>query len=171
MDPEIQAMGEIARALETLEPDAARRVLKWAIERFQVSLSSGPKEASPAGRPEDASLPTRAFLDFPELFDAANPQTGLDKALVAAYWYQIVQGQDDWDSQTTNKELKNLGHPSSNITRDLEALIKRTPRLVMQVRKQGSTRQARKRYKLTREGIRAVEAMLNASAQPMGVGQ
>jgi hypothetical protein len=163
VDPEIQAMGDIARALEGLEPEAARRVLKWAIDRFQlraVGLSTG--VAGGGGGP----LPTRAFTDFPELFDAANPQTGLDKALVAGYWFQVAQGQEDWDSQAVNTNLKQLGHPSTNITRDLDALIKRTPRLVLQVRKEGTSKQARKRYKLTREGIRAVEAMLNATATP-----
>ena len=164
MDPEIQAMGDIARALETLDQDATRRVLKWALERFQVRAVSGPGIVG--GSAGSDALPTRSFTDFPEIFDAANPQTGLDKVLVGAYWFQVVQGQEDWDSQSLNTSLKQLGHPSSNITRDLDALIKRTPRLVLQVRKEGTSRQARKRYKLTREGIRAVEAMLNATAGP-----
>ncbi len=164
MDPEIQAMGDIARALETLDQDATRRVLKWALERFQLRTVSGSSVA--AGSAGSAPLPTRSFTDFPEIFDAANPQTGLDKVLVGGYWFQVVQGQEDWDSQSLNTSLKQMGHPSSNITRDLDALIKRTPRLVLQVRKEGTSRQARKRYKLTREGIRAVEAMLNATAAP-----
>jgi hypothetical protein len=163
VDTEIEAMGAIAKALEGLEQDAARRVLKWALDRFQVQALGGGPAVGAAGA---APLPTRTFTDFPEFFDAANPQTGLDKVLAGAYWFEAVQSQADWDSQSLNTMLKQLGHPSSNITRDLESLIKRTPRLVLQVRKEGTTKQARKRYKLTREGIRAVEAMLNATARP-----
>jgi len=156
-DPEIKAMSEVAAALAPLEQDAVRRVLRWAIERYQT------RPGSPA--PEDSEAPgataaPRTFLSFPDLFDAANPASGLDKVLVVAYWFQVVQGQEDLDAFLLHKELRQLGHPSTNITRDLDSLTNRTPRYVMQVRKAGSTKQARKRYRLTREGIRAVEQML-----------
>jgi hypothetical protein len=171
MDPEVQAMGEIAKALEPLEPEAKKRVLKWAAERFQAGLAIGVQD-SPRGRDAGGHgpLPERTFADLAELFDSANPQTGLDKVLVTAYWYQTVKSQEVWDSQTINNDLKHLGHQSSNITRDLDALIKRTPRLVIQVRKEGTAKQARKLFKLTREGLKAVEAMLNASATPESGG-
>ena len=104
----------------------------------------------------------QAFGGFHELFDAANPGTSVEKVLVAAYWFQVGQKNEDLDSTELNRALKNLGHPSSNITRDLDALINRTPRLVMQVSK-GPTKSARKRYKLTREGIRAVERLVLAA--------
>ncbi|MDP3676023.1 MAG: hypothetical protein Q8R44_13170 [Novosphingobium sp.] len=166
MDSEIEAMGAIAKALGPLDQDAARRVLRWAIERFQPrsTAPSGPGSGSPVSSSMAIPVHGRTFLDFPELFDDANPQTSVDRALVAAYWFQVHEGAEDWDSQTVNTALKHLGHQSSNVTRDLDALIGRTPRFVIQVRKDGSTRQARKRYKLTREGTKAVEQMLSATA-------
>jgi hypothetical protein len=154
-------MSDVAKALSGLEPDAIRRVLKWATDRYQTRV---PGQAEGAGA-EAAVAERRSFADFPSFFDAANPQSGPDKALVAAYWFQVVKGQEDLDSSALNRELKNLGHPSTNITRDLDALIKRTPRLVIQVRKSGTTKQARKKYKLTREGIRAVERMIGAVSE------
>lgn len=165
MDPEIEAMGQIAKALAPLEQDAIRRVLKWAIERYQpqprqsMSMPSASVETPSIVTERTATLP-RTFLSLPELFDAAGAETGTDRALVVAYWFQVVQGNADWESQGLNSELKHLGHPSTNITRDLDQLIARTPRLVLQVRKQGTTKQARKRYALSREGVRAVEAMI-----------
>ena len=72
--------------------------------------------------------------------------------------------QEDWDAQAVNSELKHLGYQSTNITRDLDALMARTPKMVLQVRKEGTTRQARKRYKLTREGIKVVEKLVTSSA-------
>lgn len=163
MDPEIQAMSQIAAALEPLEPDVVRRVLKWANERYQPK----PGQPGAASMPSDVANPAaavadRTFADVMELFDAANPESGLDKVLVVAYWHQ--QQGEDWDSQAVNSDLKHLGYPSTNITRDLDNLMSRSPRYVIQTRKEGTTKQARKKYKLTREGIRAVEAMLNRTA-------
>lgn len=168
-DPEIDAMGQISKALYALEPDAIRRVLKWAIERYQPTprQSSAPSAGSvdaPAIVTESTRAPPRTFLDIAELFDAAAPETGLDKVLVVAYWFQVLKQSEDWDSRSVNSELKHLGHPSTNITRDLDSLMARAPKLTMQVKKQGTTKQARKRYKLTREGARAVESMLSKTA-------
>jgi hypothetical protein len=80
--------------------------------------------------------------------------------LVAGYWFQVVEKSEDLDGMELNRALKNLGHPSSNITRDLDALIRRSPRMVMQVSKGPA---GRKRYKLTREGERAVSRMILAA--------
>jgi hypothetical protein len=157
VDPEIKAMGEISEALAGLEADAVRRVLKWAVERFQPRPSAG-QEGKESGASQGAG--SRTFLTLNEAFDAANPDLGLEKILVVAYWFQVQQGQEDWESFLINKELKNLGHPSGNITRDLMTLIQR--KHVLQVRKDGKTQQARKHYKLTREGVKAVEKMINS---------
>lgn len=162
LDTEINAMQTISTALQSLEPDAIRRVLRWANERFQVKTLAPTIPDHILQGPES---PPQAFSEFSDLFDAANPTMDVDKALVAAYWFQVVQKHDDLDSQQLNNELKHLGHPSGNITRALDNLINRSPRLVMQTRKGGTTKQARKRYKLTREGIRAVENMM---ANPSG---
>src|SRR5437870_3698262 len=132
MDTEIKAMQTISTALQALESDAVRRVLKWANERFQVK-SAAP--TMPDYSPQGSENPPQAFNEFSDLFDAANPTMDVDKALVAAYWFQVVQKHDDLDSQQLNTELKHLGHPSSNITRALDSLMNRTPRLVMQTRK------------------------------------
>jgi hypothetical protein len=155
MDPEIKAMADISEALTGLEPDVVRRVLKWANEKHQVKLPAGGQAGAGAGPGTD-----RTFSEFSDLFDAASPSTGLERILVCAYWFQVVQGQADFDSQSLNTELKNFGHPSANITRDMESLINRSPKLVLQTRKEGTSKQARKKFKLTREGIREVTRLL-----------
>lgn len=165
LDAEIRAMAAISEALSGLEEEPRARVLRWAAERFALRLPAVTlaERASPAPTPVPqgaGSERSMAFSSFPDLFDAANPASGLERILVAAYWFQVVQSTDDFDSYEVNRELKNLGHPSGNITRDLSALMARTPRLVLQIRKDGSTKQARKRYRLTREGSREVERML-----------
>lgn len=167
MDAEVKAMSDVVAALQGLDDEAVVRVLKWASQRFNVS-SKGALSKDSATLDESEDEPpkrTPTFENFHELFDATNPASAPEKAMVAGYWFQVVGGQDDFDSQQLNKELKNLGHPSTNITRDLDALIGRNPRHVMQVRKEGKTKQARKRYKLTREGAKAVERMLKSAGE------
>jgi hypothetical protein len=162
-DIEIQAMMDISKALSELEPEAVSRVLRWAADRYQAKFLG----TAAASRPESESNGSSAaqrFEDFASLYDAANPPNAVERALVAAYWFQAVQGDVDFDALSLNKEVKHLGHLLTNITRDLDALINRTPRLVIQVRKSGNSKQARKKYKLTTEGRRAVERMLNGGS-------
>jgi len=111
------------------------------------------KESSP-------QLAGLSFSSLAELFDAAQPQTNGEKALVAGYWIQIVQGAEELTAHAIHSELKNLGHAVSNITLALDQLKKRKPALVHQIRKSGKAQQARKTYKITKEGVKAVEAML-----------
>ena len=158
---ELEVLVTVGNALAPLPPDAARRVLGYFNDMYGLSRNLERAEPFGAVPRREQVRREQLFHDFAEMFDAANPQNGLDRVLLAAYWYQVVQEREDFDSQTINSELKNLGHPSSNITRDLDQLMARTPRPVMQVRKSGSAQQARKRYKLTREGVRAVEVMVS----------
>jgi hypothetical protein len=158
MEPEIKAMAELFEALSPLNPEELRRVLKWANEKY-LGKSTGPSAILDVPPPA-APVGPGSFGDIVELVDAARPGNGLDRILVAAYWFQVVQAHDDFDSQTLNTELKHMGYPSTNITRDLDSLMNRSPKLVIQTRKEGSSKQARKRFRLTREGIRAVDTML-----------
>ncbi|HEX7118013.1 MAG TPA: hypothetical protein VF212_04460 [Longimicrobiales bacterium] len=167
-DPELKAMSDVAAALAGLDPDAIRRIIEWAADRYQVRAVPSRSMLEDNRHGEETQIETdseepKAYDDFASFYDAADPQTSIEKALVAAYWFQVVQGADDIDSYTLNKELKHLGHPSTNITRDLGKLINRKPRLVIQVRKGGNSQQARKRYKVTVEGRRAVEKMVAQS--------
>jgi hypothetical protein len=168
-DPEVTAIGKVNEALAGLDPAVQQRVLRWAADRFNVTLPQVKKTAADESKgkqqdeeQDELEVPEApdTFTDFASLYDAANPSTEADKALVAAYWLQVIQGNADWASFSANKELRNLGHGVENITVALGALIDSTPRLVMQTHKAGKSRQARKKYKMTNEGIKRVKQML-----------
>ena len=161
-DKELEAMVAINGILTELDEDAVSRVIIWAAARYGISFG-GPtlneravSSVSPAGAVEDGN-----FQDVATIFDAANPRTEPEKVLVVGYWLQEVQGLGDIESHAVNVELKNLGHGVGNITRALDNLINRKPRLVIQTRKSGSSQQARKKYKVTLEGIKVIKAMLS----------
>jgi TilS substrate binding domain len=167
-DPEVTAIGKVNEALAQLDPAIQQRVLRWAADRFNLTLPQTKRPAADGNKggkqPEDddenePEVPD-TFADFASLYDAASPTTEADKALVAGYWLQVIQENADWKGFSPNKELKNLGHGIENITVALGALIDSTPRLVMQTHKAGKTKQARKKYKMTNEGIKRVKQML-----------
>jgi hypothetical protein len=161
-DDEIEAMKTIAAALEPLDDAARLRALQWATSRFRASgaalelrgeLSARPYEISPE---RQANGPYETFAD---LFEAARPNTEKDKALVAAYWVQVCQESGNFMAQSLNAQLKDLGHGIGNITEALNQLRDERPALVLQLKKGGTSRQARKTYKLTVEGAKRVRLM------------
>lgn len=171
-DAELDAMLAMKEALEVLEPEVQERVVWWAIKRFDLSVKTGSGNGS---KDEDLDEDDSADQDsrkdhgggegvqfefFAELYDAAGPTTDKDRLLVACYWQQKIIGEVAFHAFSLNKELKNLGHGVDDISRKLDALIKEKPALVLQLKKAGSTRQAKKTYKLTVEGIKKVEAMI-----------
>ena len=161
-DPEISAMAAVKDALSPLDDETRTHVIRWAAERFGVSLGrirpGGGAMGGGGGAVED-------FEDMGALFHAASPSTDTDKALVGSYWLQVVKGQENFDSGTINANLKNLGHGITNITRAFDDLMRKRPALARQVQKSGKTKQARKKYKITDAGIKRVQALLAGNAQ------
>lgn len=165
---ELEAMKVVGDALQQLSYKGRERVLQWVISRFLPSENTNNVIGivKPSANPGAASGDTTAnteFSDLPTLFDAASPKTGVDKALVVGYWIQECQGSADFVSQQINTELKHLGHGVGNITDAFNGLI--AQKLVMQIRKSGVTKQARKKYKLTREGTKRVQQMLQGVSE------
>jgi hypothetical protein len=172
-DLEIDAMGQVAEALSGLEEDARGRVLRWAAERYGVTLAAPSQRAKDTARDsdndeelgdEEIAEEAPQFEHFAELYDAAGPKTDVDRVLVAGYWLQAIQNQPQFQAYELTKELKNLGHNLSNVTESLTRNKERRPARVLQLRKSGSSQQARKTYKVTHEGLVFVQGMIAASA-------
>lgn len=157
-DPELEAMTTIAEALDSLKADekSITRVLRWARERYVGSLE--PEALTLRAGMTHAE--TGEYEDVAALYTAAAPRTEPERALVVGYWFQVHQGMKDFDSQRVNAELKNMGHGVGNITEAFSRLIGRKPQYVIQTRKSGTARQARKLYRVTNEGIKRVKTML-----------
>jgi hypothetical protein len=168
MGSEIEAMRQIEKAMVGLEPDEAQRVVVWMVDYASKKLGAevGPTGTTrswghgPSGRSDDS--PPQTFERIGDLVDAAEPTSGSEYALVAAYWFQELQGNENVTGQQVNDELKDLGHGISNITDAFDTLQGRRPALARQVEKSGTSRQARKRYRLTQAGINRVHQMLTA---------
>ncbi|MEV6441158.1 hypothetical protein [Amycolatopsis sp. NPDC051716] len=176
IDPEIEAMSALTSALAPLDDTVRSRVLRWAFDRYDTSipntagldtpaLATQASEVPPASVSKPTTTPTEEpsdsrFEHFAELFHAVAPKTEPEKALVAGYWFQIVLGKPSFGGAEANAELKHLGHALGNVTKSLTANQTRKPALVLQLKKSGSSKQARKTYKLTHEGVQWIVSRL-----------
>jgi hypothetical protein len=165
-DKEIAAMQQVSAALASLDNESTARVIRWAAERYSVGIT--PLRA-PAAVPKDALAPntvqnTPSPTDIGDLYSAADPSDDGERVLVVAYWYQTLQGEGELDSQRINGQLKDLGHGISHMPHVLDGLMSTRPRLMIQLKKQGRTRQARQKFKLTAEGIKKVQEMIRQAS-------
>jgi hypothetical protein len=188
-DPEIKALTTVAGALEDLQPEAVERVLDWAAKKHGVSLGgrgggggkgnggsggggvgddSGAGGGGGGGAGDDTGGGGGAdqeYEDVVDLYNSANPQTDVDSMLVTAYWFSVLQNGGDFQSQTINSALKDLGHKVTNITTVMTRAIDNKPSAyVRQVSKSGKSTQARKTYRLTNAGKNRVKALLSGEA-------
>ena len=159
---ELEVMGKIASALKQLGDDdsALRRVLGWAADAHGVNLKLARPQGAVTPGISGAPLDSGEYEELAALFAASRPSTEPEKVLVVAYWFTRIKNQVDIESQQVNTELKQMGEGCKNITMPFTALLGRKPQLIIQTRKEGTARQARKKFKLTTAGIKEVERML-----------
>lgn len=164
---EIKAMQGVAEALESIEEDAQLRVLDWANDRYGGSARPAPRRQSTDSANESLESHQAEngngighYESSGELLAASGAKSEPDRVLVMGFWFQVINEQADLESQEISTELKHLGHKVSNTTRAFSSLMNQKPQLVIQMRKSGNTKQARKKYKLTSEGIATVKRML-----------
>lgn len=172
-DLEIEAMGKVSKALGELDDEARGRVIRWVAERYGVELVATKKPQRHAEETENgdhrdeddqqAEDGGNGWEHFAELYDASGASTHAAGMLVAAYWVQIVQGRQSFGSLELNKLLKDLGHGVTGTAKVMSTLIGKKPAHILQLKKSGKSQQARKTYRLTDAGRKAVEQMIVAN--------
>ncbi|UNK71730.1 hypothetical protein [Microbacterium sp. H1-D42] len=178
LDLEIEAMGKVSKAIGGLEEEVRSRVIRWAAERYGVALGAAPRKQAAGGGVgvgeglNGGGLDDEEALDepsvsedhtwnhFAELYHASGASTHPEGMLVAAYWVQALQKHESFGSFELNQLLKDLGHGVTGTSKVMTSLIAKKPALILQLKKSGKTQQARKTYKLTDAGKKAVEQMI-----------
>lgn len=161
------ALQAVYQILEPFEEEVRERVLISVATMLGISAtgtksrSSGIKEMlGDKNHVDENNENSSEYNSFAELYAKADPTLNSDKALVAGYWLQVCEGAENFSGFSINSELTNLGHRIANVTDALSSLIKMKPQLVLQLRKTGKSRQARKTYKLSKSGIDKVKEMI-----------
>lgn len=168
---EFGAIKTVHDALEPLEPESRERVLGYIASLLGIETKIA-KPGAKKGEEDEASEEEEAAADaaakgaktyesFAELYAAATPGSNGEKALVAGYWLQVCQGAENFTAAAAQKELTNLGHAVANITDAIDTVKGQKPSLILQLKKSGASRQARKLYKVSHEGVKKVEALIS----------
>ena len=184
-DPEIEAIAKCHDLFKVLENDSKIRVIQWLISKFE--LNPGPstwtkthQQPNNSNRDTGKALPDvndeivaeeiitnplvnktlESYETVAECFSDASPNNEWEKALIVAAYLQVKNGLADITSFDVNKQLKNLGHASANITQAFDGNINRKPQFILQLRKDGKSKQAKKKYKVSGEGIKYANSML-----------
>jgi hypothetical protein len=143
-------------------------VLRQSARDILLEKAFGRKSAAPPERqgygeksfPNTALVATSEFGSFDALLERWTPDTQQDLALLGAYYFNVIRGQETVSGAEINRVLKDHGRGSKNITQDLGAHIESQPSFILQVKKAGTSRQGRKLYKVTSPGIKHVETRL-----------
>ena len=181
LDQEIEVLSKCYDLLSGLDDDVKVRALQWLSSKFHlgqttltlpsdVAAMTANGGTAPAGAPaaapvapptaaESAKKGIDAFPSFEAMFKHVRPSSDSEKALVAAVYLQIKRDSSELTSAQVQKELKRIGHRVSNITQAISALVKK--KMMLQLSKEGTSQQARKKYKVTREGVKTVLDVLN----------
>jgi hypothetical protein len=120
----------------------------------------------PRGSTRSAATPgakrgPRKGMQISTLLERWAPETMSERALLGAYSLSRGKADRTVTSQSINAELKRAGIPVPNITRAIESNLRTRPPLMTQKKKLGTTRQARKQYAITTDGVEFVERKLS----------
>jgi hypothetical protein len=181
---EVRALlDEINAAISSYDPVLKERARDILLERaFQgaaapaaaaESADAGETAEEPArrrpGRPKGSGTgPRRAVQAVGTLVEQWRPETMAERALLGAYVLSRGRPDRTVTSQAINAELKRNGLPVPNITRAIESNLRSRPPLMTQKKKMGTTRQARKQYAITQEGVDHVLSRLGGAGQDAG---
>lgn len=150
------------RARDLLIDTAFGRRRSAASRPADESGDEGPEEPPRRrpGRPR-GSTNRRGGMQINQLLEQWSPETMAERALLGAYSLSRGRAERTVTSQAINAELKRHDIPVPNITRAIESNLRARPPLMVQKKKMGTTRQARKQYAITAEGVAFVESRLS----------
>jgi DNA-binding MarR family transcriptional regulator len=91
---------------------------------------------------------------FQDLFFSSNAKTITAKILLAAAYLQEKKNIKEFGSSDVNALLKKIGQLVPNISASINNLMMKKPPLLIQTGKLGNSKQSRRTYSVTEEGLR-----------------
>ena len=98
---------------------------------------------------------------FQDLFFSSNAKTITSKILLASAYLQEKKNIKEFVSSDINSLMKKIGQDVSNISASINVLLDKQPPLLIQTGKLGASKQARRTYAVTEEGLRIARNYIN----------
>ena len=114
-----------------------------------------PQKAQPTPQPEQTAV--TGFMKFDtveDLFFSSNVRTAASKILLVAAYLKEKHNLNEFSSFDINSRLKKVGDGVQNITNSINTLMDKEPPLLIQTGKMGDTKQAKRKFQVTEEGLR-----------------
>lgn len=163
-DSELAAMKVIGETLAPLDDEMRGRVIQWTLSRFPTELKVADTHQELPNN-EAPSVDSAVTYDtFAEMLVASSADSRPENALMAAYWTQVIQGNETWKTFQVSKLLVDTGNGDVNLSRALDALIKTKPQQLVQTGRPNTSKgKGNKSFKLTFAGISAAKQLLGAN--------
>jgi len=168
-DPELQAMSQVFEALKSLNNGQQRRIIHWVRDRLS---SPEPEIIQPAPAPEAETIKPEPeiiqvdkkdltrFDTVLDLFAESNVKKATSKILLMAAFLQERHNYHEFSSYDVNFRLKRIGHGVTNISSLINGILNKKPALMMQLDSENHSKQARRKFKVTAEGIKVAKSYL-----------
>jgi hypothetical protein len=157
-------LDEINAAVSSYDPVLKERARDLLLKQaFGVGVAQQPPSPQVTAAADtglvrvDAGVPS----PFSTLIEKWTPNTQADWALLGAYYFQRIVGEQNVTGFQVNRELKQHGYGVTNITDSFTANMQAEPARMHQTRKSGKSKQAKKLYLVTTAGIKYVEDRLS----------
>ena len=123
--------------------------------RGRKPAKTGPVFEAP--HPQAAAGEMKGFLKyntFEDLFFASTAKTITAKILMAAAYLQETKKLKEFGSHDINILMKKIGQDVPNISSSINILLMKKSPLLIQKRRGGTSKQSRRTYEVTEEGLR-----------------
>jgi hypothetical protein len=169
MTPDIsdikKILDEINAAVSSYDPvlkERARDLLLKQAFGTGVAQVQPSSQASGAPAPLETRVDATGAVPFSALIEKWSPSTQADWALLGAYYFQKIMGEQNVTGFQVSTELKQHGYGVTNITDSFSANMEAEPARIL-TKKSGKSKQAKKSYRVTTAGIKYVEDRLNGA--------
>ncbi len=105
-------------------------------------------------------LGLKRYRSIETLFLSSNVKTVPSKILLAAAYLQEKLNFEEISSFDINSRLKKMGYGVPNISSSLNSLLNKEPPLMVQIRKAGDSKQAKRKFRVTEEGLQLARTYL-----------
>ena len=106
------------------------------------------------------SLGLERYENMENLFLGANVNTVGSRILLAAAFLQEKKNLDEVSSYEINSGLKKMGYGVTNITTAINSLLSKQPPLMKQTKKEGDSKQSKRKFMVTPEGLELAKTFL-----------